>query len=162
MCLGKWSMVCSVLTSWPRGSAGACFANGWFYPKPALQRALLPTLQQLDTMRAFTAVHVRLGFVDWAQRATAAQLLLNESLSSSQAWTELEAALEDCRSKAKEPCVRWGSFDRGYGGPGSEQTVRKVTPTLQYVQQSSRCGHMVTLASAASLSIALMLLQALV
>ena len=60
---------------------GPCFLNGWYYPKPALQRALLPVLRSMDGKRAVAAIHFRLGFVDWAQRVPALALLPRTALT---------------------------------------------------------------------------------
>ena len=61
-----------------------------------------------------------------------------------QVWSRVESALQMCRKgedgSPLRPCVRWTSFDRGYGGPGSEQAVRKTTPTLDYAETSARCA----------------------
>ena len=72
------------------------------------------------------------------------QLYSAKAGSVPQVWSRVESALQMCRKgedgSPLRPCVRWTSFDRGYGGPGSEQAVRKTTPTLDYAETSARCA----------------------
>jgi hypothetical protein len=140
--------VCRELTQWPPEiGSPSCFSNGWYFPKPRLQKALLPALRRMNSMRAMTAVHFRLGFVDWVQSIPEHLLhpgkLTLPTADVHDVWHRVEDVLKQCTrgldGKETIPCVHWGSYDRSYDGPGREEAVSNTAPTLQYVLQSRRC-----------------------
>ena len=61
-------------------------------------------------------------------------------------WDDMERVLQHCVKNSDGhvimPCMRWNSFDRGYGGKNMERKTSETTPTLDYVLQSHRCASM--------------------
>ena len=151
---GHLSVRCRALTSWPPGGGGAaCFSNGWHFPKPPLQRVLLPTLQRMEGMRALTAIHFRLGFVDWVQTVPDAALAprSDTNVSVADAWRQVERALRQCpeggADAAAMPCVEWALRNQN-----AAESPDHTMPTLELALTSPQCARALPNCSAGAAS----------
>lgn len=94
----------------------------------------------MEAMRALTAVHFRLGFVDWVQTVpdTALRPADGARVSVSEAWLQVERALRQCPPGGADaqsmPCVEWAL--RGLDA----DVPQDVMPTLQLALTSPQCA----------------------